>query len=84
MPDLVTTASNVICIGAAGKDVNNSCYIGKSSAQLLRMELLSSLIQTAGLARSLPPRFKEEIKPMDEPARHSLRLSQLHSVQEGD
>jgi hypothetical protein len=64
----VTTASNVICIGAnvAGNDVNNSCYIGNifgdtSSGGTAVFVNSNGRLGTTTSSR----RFKEEIKPMD-------------------
>ena len=62
----VTTADNVICIGAAGANVSDSCYIGNiwtrpggSQAVYVNAEgKLGALVSSR--------RFKEEIKPMSE------------------
>jgi hypothetical protein len=63
----VSTASNVICIGAnvAGADVSNSCYIGQifnatSSAGSAVFINSDGKLGTATSSR----RFKQEIKPM--------------------
>ena len=64
----VTTASNVICIGAnvVGNDVNDSCYIGNifgdtSSGGTAVFINSNGRLGTVQSSR----RFKEEIKPMD-------------------
>jgi uncharacterized coiled-coil protein SlyX len=62
----VTTADNVICIGVAGENVSNSCYIanifGESSPSGVGV-FISSNGKLGTNTSSL--RFKEEIKPMD-------------------
>ncbi len=63
----VTTADNVICIGAPGQNVDGSCYIGQifgatssgGSAVFINSE---GKLGTTVSSR----RFKEEIKPMEE------------------
>ncbi len=62
----VATANNVICIGAAGNDVDNSCYIGNifnatSSGGIGVFVNSNGRLGTSTSSR----RFKEEIKPMD-------------------
>jgi Chaperone of endosialidase len=62
----VTTASNVICIGALGQNVSNSCYIGQifgvtSSGGTAVFINSDGKLGTATSSR----RFKEEIEPMD-------------------
>jgi len=62
----VTTASNVICIGAGGQNVSNSCYIGQifgvtSSGGTAVFIDATGRLGTATSSR----RFKEEIKPME-------------------
>jgi hypothetical protein len=62
----VTTADNVICIGAVGDNVDNSCYIGNifnaisSGGAAVFVNSLGKL-GTSTSSR----RFKEEIRPMD-------------------
>jgi len=64
----VTTASNVICIGAGvlGADVSNSCYIGEIFGATTAGGT-PVFINTFGKLGTLTSsaRFKEEIKPMD-------------------
>jgi len=62
----VTTANNVICIGTAGQNVDNSCYIGQifgatsSGGTAVFIDLDGKLGTTTSSRR-----FKEEIKPME-------------------
>ena len=63
----VTTANNVICIGADGNNVGNSCYIGQifgatSSGGSAVFISSNGKLGTATSSR----RFKEGIKPMEE------------------
>jgi trimeric autotransporter adhesin len=63
----VTTANNVICIGAEGNNVDNSCYIGQifgatSSGGTAVFINTNGRLGTATSSR----RFKEEIKPMEQ------------------
>jgi hypothetical protein len=61
----VTTANNVICIGAAGNDVDNSCYIGQifSSTVSASAVFVNSNGRLGTMTSS--KRFKQDIKPMD-------------------
>ena len=62
----VTTASNVICIGAAGGNISNSCFIGHIFGAMsafgspVYVDIVGHLF-TINSAR----RFKDNIKPMD-------------------
>jgi Chaperone of endosialidase len=62
----ITAASNVICIGADGNDVDNSCFIGNifgatsSNGVAVLVNSNGRLGTTTSSAR-----FKDEIKPMD-------------------
>jgi len=63
----VTTVDNVICIGADGANVSNSCYIGQifsrsSSGGTAVFINSDGKLGTATSSR----RFKEEIKPMEQ------------------
>src|SRR5438477_117128 len=63
----VTTANSVICIGADGQNVSNSCYSGNifgatSSGGAAVLVNSSGKLGTMTSSR----RFKEEIKPMDQ------------------
>jgi hypothetical protein len=63
---VVTTASNVICIGTVGNNVDNSCYIGQifgatSSNGVAVFINSNGRLGTATSSR----RFKDDIKPME-------------------
>ena len=63
---VVTTASNVICIGTVGNNVDNSCYIGQifgatSSNGVAVFINSNGRLGTATCSR----RFKDDIKPME-------------------
>jgi hypothetical protein len=62
----VTTADNVICIGADGNNVNNSCFIGQifGSTSVNGVAVLVNSNGRLGTMTS-SARFKDEIKPMD-------------------
>jgi hypothetical protein len=62
----VTTASNVICIGASGANGDNSCYVGNifdQTAVLGTQVFIDSSNKLGTITSS--KRFKEKIKPMD-------------------
>ena len=64
----VTTANNVICIGAniAGANVNNSCYIGSIFGQTSSAGTAVFINSNGKLGTTTSSkRFKEGIKPMD-------------------
>jgi trimeric autotransporter adhesin len=64
----VTTANNVICIGAgvAGANVNDSCYIGSIFGQTSSAGTAVFIDSNNKLGTSTSSkRFKEEIKPMN-------------------
>jgi hypothetical protein len=72
----VTAADNVICIGATGANVSNSCYIGQifgatSSGGTAVYINSDGKLGTTTSSR----RFKEEIKPMDKASEaiHALK-----------
>jgi hypothetical protein len=67
--DGVTTADNVICIGASvvGADVSNSCYIGGIFNQTSSGGSTVFINSAGKLGTSTSSRrFKEEIKPMED------------------
>jgi hypothetical protein len=71
----VTTANNVICIGAEGNNMDNACYIGQifgatSSGGIAVFINSNGRLGTATSSR----RFKEEIKPMDKTSEVLLAL----------
>jgi trimeric autotransporter adhesin len=71
----VSTANNVICIGAAGENVSDSCYIenifGQTSAGGVPVLINSN--NKLGTTTS-SKRFKEDIKPMDKASEAILAL----------
>src|SRR5262249_2123582 len=62
----VTTANGVICIGAAGDNVDNSCYIGQifGATSTNGLGVFVNVDGKLGTTTS-SQRFKEAIKPMD-------------------
>ena len=62
--EAVTTANNVICIGSAGKNVSNSCFIGNIFGQTSGG--VAVLINSSGRLGTMTSsaRYKEEIKPI--------------------
>src|SRR6266542_694204 len=74
----VLTASNVICIGASGADVSNSCFIGNIYGVYEGGTISTGYINSNGqLGTQAPPssrRFKKEIKPMDHASEAVLAL----------
>jgi hypothetical protein len=71
----VTTASNVICVGAGGANVSNTCYIGNifgvTSAGATAV-YVNSLGKLGTVVSSR--RFKDEIKAMDKASAAILAL----------
>jgi Chaperone of endosialidase len=70
----VTTASNVICIGVSGANVNNSCYIGQiygqpGGSQAVYVNSDGKLGQMVSSRR-----FKDEIKQMEDASEVIYRL----------
>ena len=63
----VTTAQNVICIGAVGANVSHSCYIGEIFGQTSAsgVPVLINSSNRLGTTTS-SRRFKQEIKPMEQ------------------
>jgi hypothetical protein len=75
----VTTASNVICIGAGvdGANVSDSCFIGNiRDVQTANADAIPVLIDSAGQLGTISSsrRFKKEIKPMDKASEAILAL----------
>ena len=75
----VTTASNVICIGAnvTGANVSNSCFVGNIREVTTAMgDAIPVVIDSAGQlgTSSSSQRFKKEIKPMDQASEAILAL----------
>ncbi len=73
----VTTADNVICIGADGADVSNSCYIGNiRDIQTQNDDAVAVVVDSAGQLGTVSSsrRFKTEIKPMGNASESILAL----------
>jgi hypothetical protein len=75
----VTTANNVICIGAdvPGADVDNTCFIGNiRDVQTQNADAIAVLVDSAGQlgTASSSRRFKKEIKPMESASETILAL----------
>ena len=74
----VTTATNVICIGAnvAGFDVSDSCFIGNIYQKQVGADSLSVRVDSSGkLGTEVSSRrFKRDIKPMDHASAALLAL----------
>jgi hypothetical protein len=73
----VTTATNVICIGSDGANVNNSCFIGHiRGVTTHNADAMPVLIDSAGQlgTMSSSKRFKRAIKPMDSASEAVLAL----------
>jgi uncharacterized coiled-coil protein SlyX len=75
----VTTASNVICIGAnvIGANVSNSCFVGNIREVTTAMgDAIPVVIDSAGQlgTTSSSQRFKKEIQPMDQASEAILAL----------
>jgi hypothetical protein len=71
----VSTADDVICIGAAGADVSHSCYIGNIFNQP-SLSGLAVFVNSDGKLGTIMSsmRFKEDIKPMDKASEAVLAL----------
>ena len=62
----ITDAANVICIGAAGENESNTCYIGNIYAQVSSRGTAVFVNSDGKLGTfSSSQRFKEKIKPME-------------------
>ena len=71
----VTTADDVICIGAAGADVSHSCYIDNIFNQPSPSGLAVFVNSDGKLGTIMSSRrFKEDIKPMDKASETILAL----------
>jgi hypothetical protein len=85
----VTTASNVICIGAnvTGANLSNSCFIGNIRDVTTAMgDAIPVVIDSAGQlgTTSSSQRFKKEIKPMDQASEAILALKPVTFRYKGD
>jgi len=73
----VSTASNVICIGTDGADVNDSCFIGNvHGVTTQNNDAIPVLIDSAGQLGTISSsrRYKTEIQPLDEASESILAL----------
>ena len=73
----VATANNVICIGADGANVDNSCFIGNiRGVTTQNTDGIPVVIDSAGQlgTGSSSKRFKKEIKPMDSSSESIMAL----------
>ena len=73
----VNTANNVICIGLAGADVSDSCFIGNiRSTTTQNNNAIPVVVDTAGQLGTVSSsrRFKKQIKPMDNASEAILAL----------
>jgi hypothetical protein len=72
----ITTASNVICIGTAGSDQSDSCYIGNIFAQEVALDGVPVLVDSLGKlgVQISSRRFKEDIEPMNKASEAILAL----------
>ena len=85
--DNVTTADDVICIGAPGANVSNSCYIGQIFGQTSSGGTAVFINSNGRLGTTTSSRrFKEEIRPMDKisEALFSLKPVSFHYKKEID
>ena len=85
----VTTASNVICIGAnvTGANVSNGCFVGNIRDVTTAMgDAIPVVIDSAGQlgTTSSSQRFKKEIKPMDQASEAILALKPVTFRYKGD
>ena len=73
----VSTADDVICIGAVGADVSHSCYIGNifNQPSLSGLPVFVNSDNKLGTIMS-SRRFKEDIKPMDKASEAILAFNQ--------
>ncbi len=72
----VATASNVICIGTAGFDVSDSCFIGHIRGAVVSPDAVPVLVDSSHKLGTMNSsrRFKKEIKPMNNTSEAILGL----------
>ena len=72
----VITANNVICIGAAGFDVSNSCFIGNIRGASVSPDAIPVIVDSSNKLGTMTSsrRFKKDIKPMDKDSEAILAL----------
>ncbi len=72
----VITANNVICIGAAGFDVSDSCFIGNIRGASVSPDAIPVFVDSSDKLGTMTSskRFKKHIKPMDKDSEAILTL----------
>ena len=72
----VITANNVICIGAAGFDVSDSCFIGNIRGASVSPDAIPVIVDSSNKLGTMTSskRFKKHIKPMDKDSEAILAL----------
>jgi Chaperone of endosialidase len=72
----VITADNVICIGAAGFDVSDSCFIGNIRGASVSPDAIPVFVDSSNKLGTMTSskRFKKDIKPMDKDSEAILAL----------
>jgi len=72
----VTTADNVICIGAAGFDVSDSCFVANIHGASVSPDAIPVLVDSSDKLGTMTSskRFKKDIKPMDKASEAILAL----------
>jgi trimeric autotransporter adhesin len=72
----VTTAGGVICIGADGANVSNSCFIGNIFGALVAIGAVPVMVDSNGQlgTQMSSRRFKKEIKPIGQASETILAL----------
>jgi uncharacterized coiled-coil protein SlyX len=82
----VTTANDVICIGAPGADVSNSCYIANIFAQQVDPTSAPVIVDNQGKLGIVVSsrRFKHDIKPMAKSSEAILALKPVRFHYKGD
>jgi Chaperone of endosialidase len=72
----VITADNVICIGAAGFDVSDSCFIGNIRGASVSPDAIPVFVDSSNKLGTMTSskRFKKHIKPMDKDSEAILTL----------
>jgi len=85
----VTTANNVICIGAdvAGFNASDSCFIGNIRDAVVAPDAVQVLIDSTGklgTTSGSSRRFKSDIKPMDQTSEAILALNPVRFSYKSD
>jgi Chaperone of endosialidase len=82
----VITANNVICIGAAGFDVSDSCFIGNIRGASVSPDAIPVFVDSSDKLGTMTSskRFKKHIKPMDKDSEAILTLKPVTFQYKGD